>query len=69
MENKNINLLNLTVETKNQKLNNTKLIERLPIETLHLLINSSLLKQHFSNPFSSNCYDNEKHQIKNIKRW
>ena len=67
MENKN-NYLMLTVEAKKNELNNIKLIEKIPVDILNLLINSSLLKQQFNNPFSSNCYDNEKQQLQKYKR-
>ena len=55
MDNKNTIFFNITVEQKKNELNNIKLIEKIPIETLNLLINSSLLKKQFNNPFSSNC--------------
>jgi len=58
--NTKINFLKLTVEPKKNELNNIQLIEIIPAETLNLLINSSLLKQQFNNPFSSICFDNEK---------
>ena len=45
------------------QLDNINLIETVPTETLKLLINSSLLKQTFHNPFSSVCFDNEKEQL------
>ena len=62
MEIKN-NFFNLTLEPQQNHLNNIKLIETVPTETLKLLINSSLLKQTFHNPFSSICFDNEKEQL------
>ena len=61
MENNNI--LSLTIETKINKLTNIKLIETVPTDILKLLINSSLLKQQFNNPFSTICFDNEKQQL------
>ena len=33
--------------------------EKVPIETLSLLTNSSLLRQQCYNLFTSDCYDNE----------
>ena len=68
MDNKNTIFFNITVEQKKNELNNIKLIEKIPIETLNLLINSSLLRQQFNNPFSSNCYDNEKQQLEKYKK-
>ena len=62
MENKK-NILDLTIEPQVNKLNNIKLIETVPTDILKLLINSSLLKQQFNNPFSSICFDNEKQQL------
>ena len=62
MENNN-NILSLTIETKINKLTNIKLIETVPTDILKLLINSSLLKQQFNNPFSTICFDNEKQQL------
>ena len=56
MENKTINILILLLNQKNE-LNNIKLIDKIPIEALNLLINSSLLRQKLNSPFSSNCYD------------
>jgi len=66
MEIKNISnseFLKLTLESQPNQLNDIKLIETVPTETLKLLINSSLLKQSFNNPFSSICFDNEKQQL------
>ena len=63
MEIINNNFFKLTIEPKKNELNNIKLIEKIPMETLNLLINSSLLKQQFNNPFSSICFDNEKQQL------
>ena len=63
-----INFLKLTVEPKKNELNNIQLIEIIPTETLNLLINSSLLKQQFNNPFSSICFDNEKQQLEKYKK-
>ena len=68
MENKNLNFLNLTVEPKKNELVNIKLIEKIPTDILNLLINSSLLKDKFNNPFSSNCFDNEKQQLEKYKK-
>ena len=68
MDNKNTIFFNITVEQKKNELNNIKLIEKIPIETLNLLINSSLLKKQFNNPFSSNCYNNEKQQLEKYKK-
>ena len=50
------------------KLNNLKLFENILIESLNLLINSSLLRQQFNNPFSSNCFDYEKQQLEKINK-
>ena len=66
--NTKINFLKLTVEPKKNELNNIQLIEIIPTETLNLLINSSLLKQQFNNPFSSICFDNEKQQLEKYKK-
>ena len=60
MEIQNNNFLKLTIDSKKNELNNLKLNEQVPTEILNLLINSSLLKQQFNNPFSSICFDNEK---------
>ena len=60
--NKN-NLLNLTIEQKQNQLNNITLTEEVPTNILKLLINSSLLKQTFNNPFSSISFENEKQQL------
>ena len=51
--NNNNNLLNLTIEMKPNQLSNITLIETIPTTTLKLLINSTLLKETFNNPFSS----------------
>ena len=59
----NNTLLSLTIEQKPNQLNNITLYEEVPTDILKLLINSSLLKQAFNNPFSSICYDNEKQQL------
>ena len=61
--NTKINFLKLTVEPKKNELNNIQLIEIMPTKIINLLINSSLLKQQFNNPFSSICFDNEKQQL------
>ena len=61
-------LLKLTIEPLKNELNNIKLIETVPTEILDLLINSSLLKQQFNNPFSSICFDNEKQQLEKYKK-
>jgi len=68
MENKNKNLLKLTLEQKSTLLNNVKLFEVIPTDILNLLINSSLLKQQFNNPFSAICYDNEKQQLEKYNK-
>ena len=57
------NYFNLTIELKPNQLNNINLIEEVPTDILKLLINSTLLKQTFNNPFSSTKYDNEKQQL------
>ena len=57
------NYFNLTIEVKPNQLNNINLIEEIPTDILKLLINSTLLKQTFNNPFSSTKYDNEKQQL------
>ena len=57
------NFFKLTIEPQVNQLDNINLIETVPTETLKLLINSSLLKQTFNNPFSSTCFDNEKEQL------
>ena len=57
------NFFKLTIEPQVNQLDNINLIETVPTETLKLLINSSLLKQTFHNPFSSTCFDNEKEQL------
>ena len=56
--NKN-NLLNLTIEQKPNQLSNITLYEEVPTSILKLLINSTLLKQTFNNPFSSISFENE----------
>jgi len=68
MESKNLIFLNLTVEPKKNELVNIKLIEKIPTDILNLLINSSLLKDKFNNPFSSNSFDNEKQQLEKYKK-
>ena len=60
--------LKLTLESQANPLNDIKLIETVPTETLKLLINSSLLKQIFNNPFSSICFDNEKQQLEKYEK-
>ena len=71
MEIKNISkseFLKLTVEPQTNQLYDIKLIETVPCDTLKLLINSSLLKQTFNNPFSSICFDNEKQQLEKYEK-
>ena len=68
MEIQNNNFLKLTIDSKKNELNNLKLNEQVPTEILNLLINSSLLKQQFNNPFSSICFDNEKQQLEKYKK-
>ena len=61
--NNNNNLLNLTIEMKPNQLSNITLIETIPTTTLKLLINSTLLKETFNNPFSSISFSNERQQL------
>ena len=68
MEFKNLNFLKLTIEPQKNELVNIKLIEKIPTDILNLLINSSLLKDKFNNPHSSNCFDNEKQQLEKYKK-
>ena len=68
MENKNNNLLKLTIESKPTQLNNLKLVEVIPTDILKLLINSTLLKQTFNNPFSNICFENEKQQLEKYNK-
>ena len=71
MEIKNISkseFLKLTVESQPNQLSDIKLVETVPCDTLKLLINSSLLKQTFNNPFSSICFDNEKQQLEKYEK-
>ena len=63
MEIINNNFFNLTIEQKPNQLNNITLVETVSTDILKSLINSSLLKQTFNNPFSSTKYDNEKQQL------
>ena len=57
------NNFSLTIDQKPNQLNNIELYEVVPTDILKLLINSSLLKETFNNPFSSMKYDNEKQQL------
>ena len=57
------NNLSLIIESKNSSLDNIILYETVDVELLKKLINSSLLKQTFNNPFSNIYFDNEKEQL------
>ena len=68
MEIKKFIFLKLTFEPQKNELVNIKLIEKIPTDILNLLINSSLLKDKFNIPHSSNCFDNEKQQLEKYKK-
>lgn len=56
-------ILNLTIQSKKTILNDITLYEKIDVSILDKLINSTLLKEVFNNPFSTVSHKNEREQL------
>ena len=61
------NLLNLTISPSNNSLDGITLYEPVDVNILEKLINSTLLKDNFNNPFSGRFFSTEKQQLLKYK--